>query len=121
MKNSLLNHPAVWAGLLGMLVLIPGFKASAQTAAVLRSRTFVLTSTATVPVPPAGTKTLDLWLPVPHSDASQDVAQLKIEGFGAGRRHRHGSCTGEHERAATQHGRRLGRDLKTGYQYRHTQ
>ena len=79
MKNSVLNHLAVWAGLLGMLVLIPNFKASAQTAAVLRSRTFVLTSIATVPVPPAGTKTLDLWLPVPHSDASQDVSQLKIE------------------------------------------
>ena len=78
-KNSLLNHPAVWAGLLGGLVVLPGFKASAQTAAVPRSRTFMLTSTATVPVPPAGTKTLDLWLPVPHSDASQDVAQLKID------------------------------------------
>ena len=48
-------------------------------AAAPRSRTFVLTSTATVPVPPAGTKTLDLWLPVPHTDASQDVRDLKIE------------------------------------------
>lgn len=44
-----------------------------------RSRTFVLTSTATVPAPPAGTKTLDVWLPVPHSDASQDVRGLKID------------------------------------------
>ena len=48
-------------------------------AAAPRSRTFVLTSTATVPVPPAGTKTLDLWLPVPHTDASQDVRDLKID------------------------------------------
>ncbi|MDB5235855.1 MAG: transglutaminase [Hymenobacter sp.] len=39
----------------------------------------MLTSTATVPVPPAGTKTLDLWLPVPHSDANQDVRDLKID------------------------------------------
>ena len=78
-KNNLLNSPAIRAGLLGVAVLLPGFTASAQTTAVPRSRTFVLTSTATVPVPPAGTKTLDLWLPVPHSDASQDVAQLKIE------------------------------------------
>ena len=78
-KNSLLNSPAIRAGLLGAAALLPGFTASAQTAAMPRSRTFVLTSTATVPVPPAGTKTLDLWLPVPHSDASQDVAQLKIE------------------------------------------
>ena len=48
-------------------------------AAAPRSRTFVLTSTATVPVPPAGTQPLDLWLPVPHTDASQDVRDLKIE------------------------------------------
>ena len=62
-------------------MLLPGFSAPAPTPAVSaqRSRTFVLTSTATVPVPPAGTKTLDLWLPVPHSDASQDVRDLKIE------------------------------------------
>nr|WP_236668792.1 transglutaminase domain-containing protein [Hymenobacter rubidus] len=53
--------------------------AAAQTAIAPRSRTFQLTSTATVPVPPAGTKTLDLWLPVPHADANQDVAELKIE------------------------------------------
>ena len=44
-----------------------------------RSRTFVLTSTATVPVSPAGTKALDVWLPVPHTDANQNVRDLKIE------------------------------------------
>jgi transglutaminase-like putative cysteine protease len=53
--------------------------AAAQTAPQPRSRTFQLSTTATVPVPPAGTKTLDLWLPVPHADASQDVRNLKIE------------------------------------------
>jgi transglutaminase-like putative cysteine protease len=54
--------------------------AAAQApAAAPRSRTFQLTSTATVPVAPAGTKTLDVWLPVPHADASQDVRDLKIE------------------------------------------
>ena len=78
MKKNLLNCLALQAGLLGALVL-PGFGASAQIApAVPRSRTFVLTSTATVPVPPAGTKTLDLWLPVPHTDASQQVGNLTI-------------------------------------------
>ncbi len=44
-----------------------------------RKNTARLTSTATVAVPPAGTQTLDLWLPVPHSDPSQDVAGLKID------------------------------------------
>ncbi len=62
-----------------MLALGAARPAAAQAPAAPRSRTFVLTSTATVPVPPAGTKTLDLWLPVPHADASQDVAQLKID------------------------------------------
>ncbi|WP_229748688.1 transglutaminase-like domain-containing protein [Hymenobacter frigidus] len=79
MNVSLLISPAIRAGLLGAAVLLTGFSASAQTAAVPRSRTFLLTSTATVPVPPAGTKTLDLWLPVPHTDASQDVRDLKID------------------------------------------
>ena len=72
--------PAIRAGLLGAAVLLPALRASAQPAATApRSRTFVLTTTATVPVPPAGTKTLNLWLPVPHTDASQDVRALKID------------------------------------------
>ena len=72
--------PAIRAGLLGAAVLLPALRASAQPAATApRSRTFVLTTTATVPVPPAGTKTLNLWLPVPHTDASQDVRDLKID------------------------------------------
>ena len=76
---SLLITPAVRAGLLGAAGLLAGHSAQAQTAAAPRSRTFVLTSTTTVPVPPAGTKTLDLWLPVPHSDASQKVEKLTID------------------------------------------
>jgi transglutaminase-like putative cysteine protease len=76
---SLLITPAIRVGLLGVAALLSGLSAQAQMAAKPRSRTFVLTSTATVPVPPAGTKTLDLWLPVPHADASQDVRDLKIE------------------------------------------
>ena len=79
MNVSLLISPAIRVGLLGAVALLSGIGAHAQTAATPRSRTFVLTSTATVPVPPAGTKTLNLWLPVPHSDASQDVRDLKIE------------------------------------------
>lgn len=66
------------AGLLAVAALTAR-PAAAQMAATPRSRTFLLTSTATVPVPPAGTKTLDLWLPVPHADASQDVRDLRIE------------------------------------------
>ena len=80
MNVSLLICPAIRAGLLGAAALLTGFGAAAQTAPVApRSRTFVLTSTATVPVPPAGTQALDLWLPVPHADASQDVRALKID------------------------------------------
>ena len=79
MNVSLLISPAIWLGLFGVAAHLPGPGAPGQTAAAPRSRTFLLTSTATVPVPPAGTKTLDLWLPVPHADASQDVRELKIE------------------------------------------
>ena len=71
--------PAVRAGLLVLLALPAARPAAAQVPAGPRSRTFVLTATATVPVPPAGTRALELWLPVPHTDASQDVAQLKID------------------------------------------
>ena len=75
---SLSISPAIRAGLLAVAALAAR-PAAAQTPAAPRSRTFQLTSTATVPVPAAGTKTLDLWLPVPHTDASQDVRALKIE------------------------------------------
>jgi hypothetical protein len=44
-----------------------------------RSRTFRLSCQAAVPVPPAGTKVLDVWLPVPHDDKNQDVRELKLE------------------------------------------
>jgi transglutaminase-like putative cysteine protease len=44
-----------------------------------RSRTFDLTCRATVAVPAAGTKAVELWMPVPHSDKSQDIRDLKIE------------------------------------------
>ena len=76
----LLNRSAVWAGLLGACVLLPGFSASEHKPAAPAkcSRTFVLTTTATVPVAPAGS-TVDFWLPVPHSDNSQDVRDLRID------------------------------------------
>ncbi|WP_345232953.1 transglutaminase domain-containing protein [Hymenobacter saemangeumensis] len=44
-----------------------------------RVRTFTLRCQATVPVPPAGTHALDLWVPVPHNDPSQTVADLQVE------------------------------------------
>jgi len=44
-----------------------------------RSRTFRLSCQATVPAPPAGTKVLEVWLPVPHDDKNQDVRELKLE------------------------------------------
>lgn len=79
MIKSLLNCPVLRAGVLGAALWLPARGAAAQPATPPHSRTFVLTAQATVPVPPAGTQTLDLWLPVPHADAAQDVADLKIE------------------------------------------
>ncbi|GAC1368530.1 MAG: transglutaminase family protein [Hymenobacter sp.] len=71
--------PAIRAGLLATLALGAARPTAAQAPAAPRHRTFVLTSTATVPVPPAGTRVLDVWLPVPHTDPSQDVSRLKID------------------------------------------
>ncbi|MFC7668054.1 transglutaminase-like domain-containing protein [Hymenobacter humi] len=60
--------------------MLSSFNASEHkpTAPARRSRTFVLTTTATVPAAPTGTP-VDFWLPIPHSDGSQDVRDLKIE------------------------------------------
>ena len=75
---SLSITPAVRVGFLAVAALAAR-SAVAQIPPAPRSRIFQLSSTATVPVLPAGTKVLDLWLPVPHTDANQDVRDLKIE------------------------------------------
>ncbi|UYZ62467.1 transglutaminase-like domain-containing protein [Hymenobacter weizhouensis] len=43
-----------------------------------RSRTFTFTYQVTVPAQPAGTKAVELWLPVPHDDTSQDIRDVRI-------------------------------------------
>jgi transglutaminase-like putative cysteine protease len=53
--------------------------APATTMVAPRSRTFLLTCKAVVPVPTVGTHALELWMPVPHNDKSQDIRDLKIE------------------------------------------
>ncbi|WP_245327368.1 transglutaminase-like domain-containing protein [Hymenobacter fodinae] len=52
--------------------------ASAPKTAEPRTRTFNFEYTATVPAQAAGVKEVDLWLPVPHDDKSQDIRDLKI-------------------------------------------
>lgn len=52
---------------------------SAAQPVVPRVRTFAFDYQTTVAAPAAGARALDLWLPVPHADASQDVRELKIE------------------------------------------
>lgn len=65
--------------LLAATALLLTAAAPATTTVAPRSRTFLLTCKSTVPVSPAGTKTLEFWMPVPHADKSQDVRDLKIE------------------------------------------
>lgn len=65
--------------LLSAIALLLTAAAPPTPPAAVRSRTFRLTCRATVPAPAAGTKALDVWLPVPHSDQSQDVRELKID------------------------------------------
>ncbi|GAB2773568.1 transglutaminase-like putative cysteine protease [Hymenobacter luteus] len=43
-----------------------------------RSRTFTFDYAATIPAQPAGTKAVDLWLPVPHDDKSQQIRDLQV-------------------------------------------
>jgi len=64
-----------------VLALAAGSLTSADktpTPAPLRSRTFSFDYTTRVHDLPAGTRQLDLWLPVPHPDKSQDIEDLKI-------------------------------------------
>ncbi len=43
-----------------------------------RTLTTQFTYTATVPAPPAGTKTLDVWLPIPSDNAYQTIQDLTV-------------------------------------------
>jgi transglutaminase-like putative cysteine protease len=52
--------------------------ASVPKTAEPRTRTFNFEYTATVPAQADGVKEVDLWLPVPHDDKSQDIRDLKI-------------------------------------------
>jgi transglutaminase-like putative cysteine protease len=65
--------------LLAATALLFTAAAPATTSVAPRSRTFQLLCRATVPVLTAGTKTVELWMPVPHSDKSQDIRDLHIE------------------------------------------
>jgi transglutaminase-like putative cysteine protease len=65
--------------LLAATALLLTAAAPATTLVAPRSRTFQLVCQATVPVPAAGTKSLELWMPVPHNDKSQDIRDLKID------------------------------------------
>ncbi|MGI4866462.1 MAG: transglutaminase-like domain-containing protein [Janthinobacterium lividum] len=67
--------------LLAATALILAAAAPAPNAAP-RSRTFLLTCKAVLPELAQGTRTLDFWLPVPHSNNSQDINDLHIEAPG---------------------------------------
>ncbi len=43
-----------------------------------QTRTFSFGYTATIPALSASADSVELWLPIPHSDAAQDIQQLKI-------------------------------------------
>lgn len=65
--------------LLAATALLLTAAAPATTTVAPRSRTFLLMCKAVVPKMPTGTRTMELWMPVPHGDKSQDVRNLKIE------------------------------------------
>lgn len=65
--------------LLAAAALLLTASAPATTMVAPRSRTFLLTCKAVVPAPSAGTRQLEFWMPVPHSDKSQDISNLRIK------------------------------------------
>ena len=64
--------------MLSFLLPLLALLAPTNSGPVPRSRTFHFDYTATVPAAPAGTRAVELWLPVPHDDASQQVRRLRI-------------------------------------------
>jgi hypothetical protein len=69
--------------LLAATALVLTAAAPATTTVAPRSRIFLLKCQATVPMLPAGTRKMEFWMPVPHSDKSQNVNNLKIEATAA--------------------------------------
>ncbi|RSK37427.1 transglutaminase-like domain-containing protein [Hymenobacter metallilatus] len=61
-----------------LLPLLSFLAPDTPAAPVPRSRTFTFEYTAMVPPLPAGTDSVELWLPVPHSDASQQTSHLTV-------------------------------------------
>lgn len=64
--------------MLSFLLPLLALLAPSNPASEPRSRTFHFDYTATVPAAPAGTRAVELWLPVPHNDKSQQISELKI-------------------------------------------
>ena len=62
------------AGLAAALLLA----ARPANPAAPRTRAVAVTYAATVRAVPAGSRRLDLWLPVPHSNKSQDISEVRI-------------------------------------------
>ena len=65
--------------LLAATALLLTAAAPATTTVAPRSRTFLLRCEVWVPNLPGGTRSLDFWMPVPHTDKSQEVRQVKVE------------------------------------------
>ncbi|WP_262384068.1 transglutaminase-like domain-containing protein [Hymenobacter lutimineralis] len=84
-----------WRGLLAALLWLMTLPQLTTAQSTARARTFIFEYQATVPIAPAKTRQVDLWLPVAHSDAAQDVQILQID------------APGKHKATAGQHGNQL--------------
>lgn len=65
----------VQALLAGLLLL---FSAAPTHTVTPRARTFTFSYKATLPSLPAGSDSVELWVPMPHPDASQNIDNLRI-------------------------------------------
>jgi transglutaminase-like putative cysteine protease len=75
-NGGTLDGKACWLASVLLLLLTACLPASEGQ---IRSRTFELTYTATVRAIPAGTKILDLWLPLSQTDRNQTVHRITID------------------------------------------
>jgi transglutaminase-like putative cysteine protease len=79
MSVRLLSLPRRFGRAAGAAFLLMLTAAQPAAPVVPRVRTFAFDYQTTVGALPAGARALDLWLPVPHDDASQDIRELKID------------------------------------------
>ncbi len=62
-----------------LVILTAAFSFSATSSVTAKSRTFEMTYTAKIKALPQDAKDIDIWIPYPTSDESQEILDMKVE------------------------------------------